>query len=216
MRKTRYLILILLCYSILFNCKKEEVAKNENLTELNDAIVKIPDGLMIGSTKYELDIDKDKTIDLSIYISKSYSSMYAWRNYIQITPKNSYQLSYSNYVDTSWYQNPNMPTKIYEYNDVTIPKIFNAGDTIKFDGTFTNDSTMIVYYQNPGGAWNMYRGDIYRKAWVNIGYKYIALRQRKENVNKLAWIKLMVISSSKIILNSCSFIENSEELIIGK
>lgn len=216
MKKTAYIILVLVCSGLFFNCTKEEIGKNENFTDLKDTIIKIPDGLMIGSTNYDLDIDKDNTIDLSILVVKSYSSMYPWNKYIQISPKNGYQLNYSNYIDTSWYWNPTLPAKVFQYGKAIIPKIFNVGEAIKLEGDFTNDSTMIAYYQNPGGANSMYYGDIYRKAWVNIGYKYIALRQRKENVNKLAWIKLKVTSSSVIVLNSCCYIENKEEMIIEK
>ncbi len=214
MNKTKYLILILCCYSLFFNCKKEEIRKNENFTDLQDTIIKIPDGLMIGRTNFDLDIDKDNTIDLSILVVKYYSSMYPWSNYVQISPKNGYQLNYSNYVDTSWYWNPTLPAKVFQYGKAIIPKIFNTGDTIKVEGDFTNDSTKIVYIESPGGANSMYYGGISRKAWVNIGYKYIALRKRKENVNKLAWIKLKVNSSSVIVLNSCFYDENKEELII--
>jgi len=216
MHKTLIFILILCCYGLFFNCKKEEIGKDENFTDLQDTIIKIPDGLMIGSTNFDLDIDKDNTIDLSILVVKYYSSMYPWSNYVQISPKNGYQLNYSNYVDTSWYQNPTMPTKIFEYKKVIIPKIVNTGDTIKVEGDFTNDSTKIAYNKNPGGANSQYYGGIYMKAWINIGYKYIALRQRKDNDIKLAWIKLKVNSSSEIVLNSCYHIENKEELIIEK
>jgi hypothetical protein len=216
MKKLAYLFLILCCYGLFFNCKKEDGARNENYTDLKDTIIKIPDGLMIGSTNFDLDIDKDNTIDLSILVVKYYSSMYPWSNYVQISPKNGYQLNYSNYVDTSWYWNPTLPAKVFQYEKAIIPKIFNTGDTIKIEGDFTNDSTKIAYNENPGGANSQYYGGIYMKAWVNIGYKYIALRQRKETVNKLAWIKLKVNSSSVIVLNSCYYIENKEELIIEK
>lgn len=216
MKKIAYSVLILCCYGLFFNCKKEEVGEDGNFTDLQDTTIRIPDGLMIGNANFDLDIDKDKTIDLSILVVKYYSSMYPWSNYIQITPKNGYQLNYSNYVDTSWYWNPTLPAKVFEYGKAIIPKIFNGGDVIKLGGDFTNDSTMIAYYQNPGGASRMYHGDIYRKAWINIGYKYIALRKRRENDNKLAWIKLKVISSSEIVLNSCYYIENVEEFIIEK
>lgn len=216
MKKIIFLVLIL-CYGLLYNCKKEgEVSIDKNFMDLRDTIIKIPDGLMTGSTNFDLDIDKDNTIDLSVLVVKYYSSMYPWSNYIQITPKNGYQLNYSNYVDTSWYWNPTLPDKVFEYKKVKIPKIFNARDTIKIESDFTNDSTMIAYYQNPGGANSMYHGEIYRKAWLNIGYKYIALRQRKENDIKLAWIKLKVIGSSTIVLNSCSFIEKEVKTVIEK
>lgn len=226
MNKTKYLILILCCYGLFFNCKgkvstddnfndlHDTLIINKNFTDLHDTIIKVPDGPMIGSTNFDLDIDKDNTIDLSILVVKYYSSMYPWSNYVQISSKNGYQLNYSNYVDTSWYQYPAMPTKIFEYKKVIIPKIFNTGDTIKIEGDFTNDSTKIAYIKNPGGANSQYYGGIYMKAWVNIGYKYIALRQRKENVDKVAWIKLKVNSSSVIVLNSCFYNENKEELII--
>jgi hypothetical protein len=216
MKKLAYLVLILCCYGLFFNCKKEEIRKNENFTDLKNTIIKIPDGLMTGSTNFDLDIDKDKTIDLSILVVKNYSVMHSWSNYIQITPKNGYQLNYSNYVDTSWYQNPTMPAKVFEYKKAIIPKIFNAGDPIKIEGDFTNDSTMISYYYNSSGVNSEYHSDISRRAWYNIGYKYIALRQRKETFNKLAWIKLEVTGSTEIILNSCCYIENKEELIIEK
>jgi hypothetical protein len=216
MHKTLIFILILCCYGLFFNCKKEDVAKNENYIDLQDKMIKIPDGLMIGSTNFDLDIDKDNTIDLSVLVVMSYSSMFPWGYSIQITPKNDYQLSYLNYVDTSWYWNPTLPAKVFQYEKSIIPKIFNVGDTIKIEGNFTVDPTMIVYFQNPGGANSMYHGDIHRNAWVNIGYKYIALRKRKDNDIKLAWIKLKVNSSSVIVLNSCYYIENKEELIIGK
>ncbi len=216
MKRIAYLALILCCYGLFFTCKKEDVTRNENLTDLKDTIIKIPDGMMTGSTNFDLDIDKDNTIDLSVLVAKSYSSMYTWGYYVQITPKNGYQLNYSNYVDTTWYWNPTLPDKVFQYEKAIIPKIFDNGDTIKIEGDFTNDSTKIAYYQNPGGANSIYHGGIYRKAWVNIGYKYIALRQRKENVNKLAWIKLKVNSSSEIVLNSCCYFENKEKLIIEK
>lgn len=216
MNKIAYLVLIFCCFGLLFNCKKEEIGEDENFTDLQDTTIRIPDGLMIGNAKFDLDIDKDKTIDLSILVVKYYSSMYPWSNYIQITPKNGYQLNYSNYVDTSWYWNPTLPAKVFEYGKAIIPTVFNAGEVIKLGGDYTNDSTMIAYYQNPGGAGSMYHGDIYRKAWVNIGYKYIALRKRKENHDKLAWIKLKVTGSSQIVLNSCYYIENKEELIVEK
>lgn len=228
MHKTLIFILILCCYGLFFNCKEkvstddnfndlhDTLIIDKNFTDLQDTIIKIPDGLMIGSTNFDLDIDKDKTIDLSILVVKGYSSMFPWSHYIQISPKNDYQLNYSNYIDTSWYWNPTLPAKVFQYWKAIIPKIFDIGEAIKLEGDFTNDSTKIAYYQNPGGANSMYQGDIYRRAWINIGYKYIALRKRKENVNKLAWIKLKVNSSSVIILNSCFYNENKEELIIEK
>jgi len=214
MNRAKFFILILCCYSLFFNCKKEDGAKNENYADLQDTIIKIPDGLMMGSTNFDLDIDKDNTIDLSILVVKSYSSMFPWSQYIQISPKNGYQLNYSSYVDTSWYWNPTLPAKVFQHEKSIIPKIFNVGELIKLEGDFTNDSMKIAYYQNPGGANSMYHGDIYRKAWVNIGYKYIVLRKRKDNDIKLAWIKLKVNSSSVIVLNSCFYNENKEELII--
>lgn len=101
MHKTLIFILILCCHGLFFNCKKEDDAKNENYTDLQDKMIKIPDGLIIGSTNFDLDIDKDNTIDLSILIVKDYSSMHSWANYVQISAKNGYELCYSNYVDTS-------------------------------------------------------------------------------------------------------------------
>lgn len=84
-----------------------------------------------------------------------------------------------------------------------MPKIFNVGDTIKIEGNFTNNPTMISYYYHSSGVNSEYNSDIIWRAWYNIGYKYIVLRQRKETVNKLAWIKLEVTGSSVIVLNSC-------------
>jgi hypothetical protein len=149
-------------------------------------MIKIPDGLIIGSTNFDLDIDKDNTIDLSILIVKDYSSMHSWANYVQISPKNGYELCYSNYVDTSWYWNPTLPAKVFQYGKSIMPKIFNVGDTIKIEGNFTNNPTMISYYYHSSGLNSEYNSDIIWRAWYNIGYKYIVLRQRKETVNKLA------------------------------
>lgn len=213
MRRTIYFFLVLCCYGLFFNCKKEEeVSVNKNFTDLHDTIITSYE--MNGSSSYDLDIDKDDTIDISITVVRTYSSMYPHGNYIQISPKKGNQINFSNYIDTSWYWNPTLPEKIFTYKNVMIPKIYNVGDKIKIDGDFTNDSTMITYYYSPGGANSAYFGDINRQVWINIGYKYIALRKRKENHDKLAWIKLKVISSYGIILNSCNYMETKDEIII--
>lgn len=187
---------------------------DKNFNNLKDTLIKVPDGEMNGSITFDLDIDKNSIIDLSIVAVKSYSSMYVWEQYIQLTPKNDFQLSYIDYADTLWRWNPTLPDKIYEYEEVIIPKMFDLGDTIKFENKYTPSSMMITYYQNPGGANQLYRGEISRRAWLNAGYKYIALRQIKGDNVKLAWIKLNVISNSSLILNSCNFFLKNSEIII--
>jgi len=106
MKTIVYFILTFCCLGLFLNCEQSDQVdivdnKNDTLesptdkyfTDLNDTLIATTMYLVSwDECYYNLDIDKDSTIDLSITVYKYFSSMHGLDNYIQIAPRNGYQL----------------------------------------------------------------------------------------------------------------------------
>jgi hypothetical protein len=210
MKKFRSIYLIVVSTFLMYNCEKPNDIKSEKyFTDLHDTLIEASKYWPIYAEQYfSLDIDKDSTIDFSITVAAHFSHMdgpFA-ENYTQIFPKNGFEIAYTNNNYTYWYLNPDTT---YVYNSVLIPKTYNLGDEIKIDDNYTNTPLMITYSFDGGYAVNSGR-----HYGISSGFKYISFRKIIGNINTLGWIKLKVVYSSSIILNSCRYIENENAFVI--
>jgi hypothetical protein len=164
---------------------------------------------------YNLDIDKDSINDLSIMVHSSFHTLVGYEYFIQMTPKNGYEILFSNTIDTTWYWNPSLPDSIYSYDTVMIPRVNDYNDMVYLNDNYTTDSIMITYYFAPSIKFTQARSSgLYRDQWQNTGYKYVAFRKVINNGNKLAWLKINVLSANSIKLNSCKYFENESDILI--
>jgi hypothetical protein len=213
MKRLFYLAIGLFLLGIGSGCKKsDETQINNNYTYLHDTLIQASAyPVNWAQDTFNLDIDKDTIIDLSILVSTYYSSFAGTENYIQIIPKNEYEISFSTIIDTIWSLSTNIQDTVFHFNTLIIPREYKLGDMIKISDEFTNGALMIAYARSYGYPTGYNSGEYY--GWMN-GYKYIALRRLNGSLTKLAWLKINVTGSSQATLNSCNYTENKNEWLI--
>jgi PKD repeat protein len=96
-------------------------------TDLHDTIIWVD--WANGSLIFNIDIDKDSTVDISVTSYDSYSSSSGSYKYVQIEAMNGYEIAFSNSTVTTW-KIIEVDTVIY-VNSVSIPMVFIARDTIR-------------------------------------------------------------------------------------
>jgi hypothetical protein len=196
---------------VIITCEKDDKT-DPFYTDFHD-ILFIPMGIN-QLTPFDIDLDKDKIIDLSIKIKEGYSHYGSYDSYIQLYPKNSYEILFSIIVDTAYEWSPNAPDTSFSYYRVLMPKINNIGDIINITDKFTDDTIMLVYNEVPHPMIRPYSKGIERNQWVGIGYKYIVFRKSNATVNKLAWLKVKVLNGTELMISSSRYFEKKDVIKI--
>jgi hypothetical protein len=214
---TKNLLLVMCTSFLLINCNKSKdiPPNNRYYTDLKDTLLTTDLGVGWEEFHYSLDIDKDSIKDLSILVHSSFHTMVGYEYFIQMTPKNGYEILFSNTIDTTWYWNPSLPDSIYSFDTVMIPRINDYNDMVYINDNYTDDSIMLTYFFAPSTRATEARSSgLHRFQWQGIGYKYVAFRKYNNNGNKLAWLKVNVSDINSIKLNSCKYSENENEILI--
>jgi len=216
MKKDMRLILLIVFTISLIACKKhDDTYIDNNFQDLSDTLIQASQFLVnFSEVFYDLDIDRDSVVDLTIKTHTNYSSFALRENYIQILLKNGYEINYSKYIETTWNWNPDLVDTIFHNDTIMIPKIHHINDTIKIDSDFSNNSLMLTYSLDPGVMGRSYNSYINRNMWISDDYKYIVLRKIGVNEKRLAWIKVKVTGYQSIILNSCNYFKETNEILI--
>ena len=72
----------------------------------------------------------------------------------------------------------------------------------------------LTYSFDPGPLGSSYNSYIRRDIWIFDDYKYFVLRKIGVNEKRLAWIKVKVTGYQSIILNSCNYFKETNEILI--
>jgi len=200
----------------MFKCEKnnEDMIPDKYFMDLHDTLIKAGDFPFANEESiYNIDIVRDTVIDISIIDFEYYSSAWGSVSYTKITPKNGFEIAFSNCIYTSWEWHPDLTDTIFKIDTVNIPKVFVNRDSISINDDFTNNSLMISYGESPGGATRAYHSGIYY--WIGTHeYIYFAFRKRLDLGSKLGWLKVKIPDSFGIVLNSCRYVENENILLI--
>jgi hypothetical protein len=206
-------LLIFCCAFCLTNCNKtDDINIDKYFNDLHDTLIS-PYGFY-NPIYFDVDLDKDHIPDVSIKTYDEYSVYGSFEYYIQIYSQNGYEISFSTIVDTSFEWTPSKPDTSFYYYSVMMPTINDIDDIITINDNYTEDTIMIVYNKVPHPVTRPYSKGISRNQWVGIGYKYIAFRKLSETEHRLAWLKVSVISSTEIKINSCRYFEKKDEITI--
>jgi hypothetical protein len=212
----RLIIVLIICTISLIACKKhDDINIDNNFQDLHDTLIQASPYLVnFSETFYDLDVDRDSVVDLTIKTHTNYSSFAIRENYIQILLKNGYEINYSKYIETTWNWNPTLPDTIFHKDTIMIPEIHHINDTIKIDSDFSNSSMMLTYSFDPGVMGRGYNSYISRNIWIADDYNYIVLRKIGVNEKRLAWLKVKVTGYQSIILNSSNYFKETNEISI--
>lgn len=215
--------LLLMVFIVSFiSCKNhDEVYVNPD-SELNDHYQDLHDTLFQASQFpvnfsekfYDIDIDRDSVVDVTLKVHTNYSSFAIRENYIQILLKNGYEINYTTLIETTWHWNPTLTDTIFRKDTIMIPKVHHLMDLISIDSDFSDQPIMLTYSYDPGGVGVKYNSFIGRNLWIADDYQYIVFRKIEGDKNKLAWLKVKVKGYQAIHLNSCKYVEKTEETIL--
>jgi len=187
----RYFIYLFFIISFL-SCTKDETS---TYTDFQETLIKAESsGWGINESHFDINIDKADSVDIKITAVNYHYHFYSG-SYIQVECYNDYEIAF----DTS--------------NGNILPKEYYLGDTIEIDKYYTGNPLKIDYLYVSWSPVGTITDTLTYGISSNI-YLYIVFRKQSGNKNILAWLKLKIIDSTSIILNSCNYIINQDIFII--
>jgi hypothetical protein len=207
------IILLIYFLLLLVSCKKNNETESlaSNLTDLHDTLISLPAGR--GSIVDSLDIDKDSIYDVGIILVSAHGHNYSL-DYEEIIPLNGFKIAYINYVIKPWSLCYSNSDTVFSIDTVMMPKIFNQGDTIKFNNYYTKYPLMIYYYNEEGSVINNNCFGLTTYKINSSNSFYVALNKQNGEDVKFIWIKIKCFSSIGVVLNSCNFVQSKDYCII--
>lgn len=219
-------ILTLIALIVFFSsCKKDDEnpsdeleTVNENFTALNDTFVGGFKYYSGGYYNYDLDIDKDLVVDLTIEVSMHFSGTYGSEFNIKLSPKNGFEMAIDSTTYSRWSWNPTLIDTLYTTHAVQVPNVIDAGSLIPGSLIFNNSPCYLYFYKSPGGIGYNYT-NTYSYKIASSDFVYLAFRKETDSTPILAWLKLKFIEDDMfqnlgVILNSCSYSDDIEELVV--
>jgi PKD repeat protein len=195
---------------------KTVVVIDQYFTDLHD--IRIGD-IVPGYLKYDLDIDKDNYPDISISVSQRMGTVMAYyqQEDISISLLNDYEISITKDIDTTYHMKDIMDTTSITCDTFDSPVKYNINSKIKVDGSYSGNSTNVVYFYfyDPSHVKTNYTITIWN-SWISSDYRYMAFRKKTGNSYILAWIKIKVKDFEHVYLNSCKYFVNKDEVVISE
>ncbi|MFC2100425.1 hypothetical protein ACFLRZ_01205 [Bacteroidota bacterium] len=184
--------------------------------------------LLSQSSQFDADINNDRQNDLRFWIYFSYSpgGVNIKKSGIEILNLNtnisivhkkdttcSYKIQYSD-SNTATYWETYDPSATYSVpitlsiKDNVYPRIYNHGDTISLLDEYVNYDLELASNNKTNNTWLVNNGiacDIQAGIWNNIGNHFIGCTLIVNQKTFLGWLKLKVVDTDIIILQSYAF-----------
>jgi hypothetical protein len=214
-----YFFLCFFTLTCLAGCKKDDpITENQETDKFYQLIgdtLKFPDIYQNGAGSIYIDFEKDKINDARFEIYNRFSSYSGAENYTKITPLNGYEISFTDIVVHTWHTpDPMVPEIEYDSVIVSIPRVFESGDTMRIGDNFTRNPVMMNYYYRPTGpGQNLWSG-------MSYGFRretdfYMAFRNLTDTSQIFAWIRLRnEYNSQNLIITDCRYVSGEEYMVI--
>lgn len=206
-------IFLIISFSVLLlfcsRCKSDMEIDYYEIS-LNDTLIRPTqdDGKATLWGYFDLSLDNDKMIDLKMILQG-----YSYGREVTLSTKielyNGFEIVSAQYEQTytSNYDNSQYDTVV---SYVSMPRIFQKGDTITNQLNYSNDALFLSYYNSNRfqlGTWQTISNP-----WLEAENKYICLRNLEKEM--FCWIMIDVVGYNKIVMKKYAYATGNEFLII--